>query len=188
MTEMPALSNEGNTLFLQSASGRTIDVVQYSSDWHHEILMETKGVSLERISPVKSGLLGQNWHSASSDAGYMTPAAPNSQYVSESQNFVLTVEPETITPDQDGMDEELSVCYRLESEGYMGGIFVFDIQGKRCRTLADGNLLGVSGCYTFDGRNEEGQVLPTGYYILYFEAYSTNGKQHRVKKAFVIAR
>ena len=188
MPEMPALSNEGNTLFLQSADGRIIDRVQYSPDWHHEILVETKGVSLERISPVESGLLSYNWQSASSDAGYMTPAAINSQQISESQNFILTIEPETISPNYDGLDDELSVCYQLDEEGYLGRIFVFDVQGKCCSTLANGNLLGISGCYTFDGRKEEGVVLPTGYYILYFEAYSTNGKQHRVKKAFVIAR
>ena len=188
MPGLPALSNEGNTLFIQSPDGGIVDEVQYLPVWHHEILMETKGVSLERISPVESGLLSHNWQSASSDAGYMSPATPNSQHVSEMQNFVLTVEPETVTPNSDGLNEELSVCYQLDEEGYMGRIFVFDIQGKRCRNLANGELLGVSGCYTFDGRNEEGTVLPTGYYVVYFEAYAATGKSYRKKEAFVIAR
>ncbi len=188
MPDMPTLSNEGNNLFLQSKNERIIDVAAYSSEWHHEIVIETKGVSLERISHNGSGMVGSNWQSASSDAGYMTPAAPNSQYAGEISECNITLEPETITPNSDGRDDVMTICYELDNEGYMGRVLIFDINGKRCRILANGVLLGVSGCYIFDGRNEDGSVLPTGYYILFFEASHASGKQYIRKKAFVVTR
>jgi len=187
MPDMPRLSNEGNTLFLRSTEGQVMDKAGYSPDWHHEILAETKGISLERISPYRSGLERLNWQSAASDAGYMTPAAPNSQQAGENLKCEVTMEPETITPDADGSDEELSICYRLDEDGYMGRILIFDVDGRRCRILANGALLGVTGCHTFDGRNDAGHILSTGYYILYFEAYHENGNHYVKKKAFVVA-
>ncbi len=187
MPSMPRLPNAGDVIYLQSKTGHIIDAACYSPDWHHEILEDTKGVSLERISPFGSGVERSGWHSASYDAGYMTPAAQNSQGSKEEVTCIVTLIPETITPNSDGIDEELSICYQLDEEGYMGRIIVFDINGKKCSMLANGTLLGVSGCYTFNGRNEKGHILPTGYYILFFEAYHENGKKYAFKKAFVIA-
>ena len=187
VADMPRLPNAGITLYLTSAEGAVIDIAAYSPDWHHEILAESKGVSLERISASKSGLEHSNWQSASSDADYMTPAARNSQqlHILAENDFIL--QPETITPNSDGADEELVLLYRLDEVGYMGRILIFDIYGRICRILANGALFGSEGSYIFDGRDYSGSLVPTGYYIAYFEAYHRNGKRYATKKSFVVA-
>ena len=106
----------------------------------------------------------------------------------EIKSCSLDIEPETITPNDDGMDDDLNISYILDEEGYMGCVIIFDVDGRKCRMLANGTLLGTSGEFIFDGRSEDHLVLPTGYYIVFFEAYNRAGKRFTSKKPFVIAR
>ena len=50
MPGMPRLPNDGATVYLLDQAGEIADRIIYSPEWHHEILREVKGVSLERIS------------------------------------------------------------------------------------------------------------------------------------------
>jgi hypothetical protein len=188
MDIMPMLSNEGKYLFILDKRNRMIDVARYLPDEHHEIVVDTKGVSLERGVPERSGLDPENWHSASSDAGFMTPAAPNSQWNREEKQVEVILSTETLTPNADGIDDIVTIFYHMDKNEYMARILVFDAEGRMQNTLSNGSLLGIEGCYTFDGRGADGNILPTGYYIVFFEACHTDGDRHVVKKAFVVAR
>lgn len=187
MPDMPRLTNDGTLLYLYTNIGTISDIAEYSPDSHHEILIESEGVSLERRSPDRSGMDRETWHSASSDAGYMTPAAPNSQSEELEVNCTVEINPESITPNRGGINESLEIHYQLDESGYMGQIFIFDIQGRRKRKLVDGILLGTEGILEFDGRGEDGLLLSTGYYILFFNAYHENGKRFTKKLSFVVA-
>ncbi|MBN1598853.1 MAG: lamin tail domain-containing protein [Bacteroidales bacterium] len=187
MQDMPALVNMGTSIYLLDKDTNLIDGVYYSPEFHHELLADTKGVSLERISPDESGFLPDNWISASSDAGYQTPGEENSQYGEIIRRARVGISPETITPDGDGYEDELSICYTMDNPGYMARIMVFDVQGRLIIEIINGNILGTEGCFKFDGKSSSGERLPTGYYILLFDAYNEEGNRHTIKKAFVIA-
>ncbi len=188
MNDMPHLPNAGSKIFLIDKKRKILDKAFYLPERHHDILTETKGVSLERISSELSGLDKSNWHSASSDRGYKTPAAPNSQSSEESAIVKVSISPETITPDANGVDDELSICYHMDKPGYMAIILIFDSEGRKQCTLANGTLLGTEGCYTFNGEAPDGNVMPSGYYVLYFDAYNDKGDRQIEKRAFVVAR
>jgi hypothetical protein len=188
MPDMPGLPNSGGTVFLQNEQVNNLDMACYSPDQHHEVILKTKGVSLERISPNRSGIDEQNWHSASADAGYKTPAESNSQFSEEEMKVNLTISPETITPNEDGRDDELLISYEMDKPGYMAGIFIFDLEGRLQYTLANGTLLGTEGTYVYSGRDDEGRMLPTAYYVLFFNAYNEKGDRYVIKRAFVVAR
>ncbi len=188
MGNMPRIPNEGSQVYLFTGEANICDAASYSPAYHHDLLTDSRGVALERISCIRSGLEPDNWHSASSDAGYQTPAAPNSQNESENSVFQVEISPKTITPNGDGLDDELLVRYKMETQGYMIRIMVFDKNGRKINTLANGEILGTEGQYIFNGKDYNGGSLASGYYILFFDAYNEKGDRHRVKKSFVVAR
>jgi len=186
MENMPFLPNKGSKIHLLTAENRICDIVYYSADFHHELLYETRGVALERISSVRSGLDPTNWQSASSSSGYQTPAAPNSQSELDDYGCKIEISPESITPNGDGLDDELSIHYAMDGSGYMARIMVFDKNGRKINTLANGEILGTEGYYYYNGKNSDGSDLRTGYYILFFDAYNDKGGRITEKKSFVI--
>ncbi|MBA7528290.1 hypothetical protein ES705_20473 [subsurface metagenome] len=187
MQGMPYLPNSGSVIYLFNEDGKICDAASYSPKYHHDFLTDTKGVALERISADRSGLNPGNWHSASSNTGYQTPAASNSQSELQRSGRELTISPETITPNGDGTDDELIIYYRMDNPGYLTRIMVFDANGRKRYTLANGDILGTEGYYNFNGKDARGNILPTGYYVLFFDAYSTNDSRYTVKKSFVVA-
>ncbi len=185
--DMPAIPNNGCLIQIMDSKRSIIDQAFYHPSWHHELNADTKGVSLERVSGLGSGLDENNWQSASSSAGYQSPGAKNSQSENVKKGNYLTVEPNTITPNGDGQADELTICYQLDESDYMARVLVYDLKGRLRKTITNGSIPGTEGCYIFNGEGEDETVLPTGYYVLYFEAYNEYGKRFREKNSFVIA-
>lgn len=187
MPDMPALSNSGTVIRIIDSSGIEIDAVQYFPEWHHELVGNQKGVALERLSVLESGMNVENWKSAGSDINYQTPGAVNSQLDEQAGRSMLDLEPNTITPNGDGWNDILHISYSLSEPGCMGKIVIFDLEGKLVRTLANGSLIATSGEFEFEGKDESGRELSSGYYILFFEAYNEKGFRFAEKKSFVLA-
>jgi len=184
---MPVLPNSGAEIFLITPGNELCDASMYSPDYHHEILAGTKGVSLERISAGKPGSSPANWHSASSDAGYMTPGAANSQTGSEEDCFIR-VSPGTLILNENGTNDRLTIDYQLDKEGYMAQILIFDLKGKRKYTVAEGVLLGTEGKFEIEDSALREAQLSTGYYIIFFNAYHEDGNNYSEKVSFVVVR
>lgn len=185
--DMPGLLNSGNQIYLYNNKDQLIDKAIYSPSDQHPFFENSQGVSLERISAEMPGDDPNNWQSASSDAGYKTPAGKNSQNQETIKINSISLNTDAITPNSDGTDDILTISYTLDKPGYMGKIMIFDISGNIQNTLMDGGLLGTSGSVNYDGKDRSGNILPTGYYIIYFDAYSTESKGFKSKKTFVIA-
>ncbi len=187
MENMPFLTNNGSEIYILNAEKQICDLAFYSPAYHHSILTDTKGVALERISPGESGFDPDNWHSASSGSGYQTPAAENSQNEIANPSFRIEISPTTITPNGDGVDDELIISYKMDAPGYMARIIIFDKIGRKVHALANGDLLATEGDYFFKGTDNTGNSLPSGYYIVFFDAYNDKGNRHKEKKSFVVA-
>ena len=188
MPDMPALPNSGNQIYLYKDSLSLSDIVLYTPESHHKILTETKGVALERVSQNTSGLDSDNWLSASADAGFMTPARINSQLNQGKNLSEVSLSSKTLSPNDDGLEDMLTIRYQLEQEGYMGQVFIFNDRGSLVYRIADGVLLGAEGVFDFNGRDEEGKLLPMGFYIVYFNAYHTIMPPFVRKLSFVLVR
>ncbi|MDV7398402.1 hypothetical protein RZS08_43760, partial [Arthrospira platensis SPKY1] len=105
--DLPMLPDGGGnlTLYGQNPAGAVVvlDAMDYTPDWHHPLLRETRGVSLERIDPYGDSRSEANWHSAASAAGYATPTQENSQHLVLQEKDTAFFLPRTVfSPDGDG--------------------------------------------------------------------------------------
>jgi len=81
----------------------------------------------------------------------------------------VDVEPATITPNGDGVNDEASVrvtVYHVEGRHRLG-VGVFDLSGRRVRDISlDSEHPSGEHSVVWDGRDDAGQVLPPGMYIV----------------------
>ncbi len=187
MNSFPAFNNDEGSIILAGSDGSVIDAFTYSEDMHYPLLNSVDGVSLERLNYDRPASDPTNWHSASEDCGFATPAYKNSQYTESSEtNDEITIDPEIFSPDNDGFDDVANILYKFDSPGYSCSISVYDAQGRLVHQLVSNELLGTEGVFSWDGRTGAGQKAGIGIYIIYFEAFDLNGKIKKYKKAVVL--
>jgi hypothetical protein len=188
MDDIPNLPDEGAVISLFDPDGHVIDEVAYSQKRHVGNASNTKGISLERINPESSSCNPDNWYSASGDYGFATPGYKNSQYrMNESSSFSVIAEPEIITPDADGINDASIIRYVVGEGGYFANIIVFDCTGRPVKIIARNTLLGSSGEFTWDGKNDKGRKAPVGPYLIYSEIYNLSGDIKKFKSSCIIA-
>lgn len=189
MKKMPSLKDEGGCIELSDRSLQLLDRYCYSVKDHYPLLNDYHGVSMERINIDRSPGFLSMWHSASSTAGFATPGYKNSQSAERppDEKF-LNIDPELFTPDNDGKDDLAIISYFIPQEGYTGNIIIFDAKGRKVKQLVNNELLGTSGLYYWDGRDDRGQLSSTGIYLIYFDAFNLRGNRLKDKKVVLLVR
>ncbi|HRO76939.1 MAG TPA: lamin tail domain-containing protein, partial [Crocinitomicaceae bacterium] len=187
-TAIPTLNNDVSTIKLFLDSLTTIDSLTYSEKWHFQLLDDYKGKSLERISDNAVSTDASSWHTAAEYTGFATPALENSQNTEYLYNGTLNLSSETLSPDNDGFEDFLTMTYEMDNSGYVGSITIFDDRGREVRKLIQNELLGVRGEFLWDGLNEKLQKANIGTHIIIFSGYhATTGKTFKIKKVVVVA-
>lgn len=189
MTGWPSFSKEASVIVLAGKHDeQVIDKVFYRESLHFDLVSNPEGVSLERIHFNRSSEDVTNWHSASQSSGYATPGYQNSQFTGDiiQSDDWLTVKPELFTPDNDGRDDLLAVYCSENKPGWVVSIQVFDAEGKLVNYLVDNALMGMNNVYTWDGKSQAGDVLPTGIYIIFAQIFDLYGKGKTGKRACVL--
>lgn len=187
LKNLPTLNADKGDIALKTAS-ELIDFFVYDTEMHFGLLHETKGISLERVSPERATNSRSNWHSAASTVGFATPGYKNSQYIEAIQAAgTVTVFPETFTPDNDGNNDILTLNYQLEEPGWAACIFVYNQQGVQVKTLANNELVGTEGNFSWDGTNDERKKEAVGIYIIYIRFLNLSGKINVFKKVCVLS-
>ena len=187
------LNNDGNVLVLSNLVQDTIyDEVMYSSKWHHPLVKNPKGVALERINPTLPSQSATSWHSASSEVNFGTPGYQNSQFnviksVQNDEKFIWT-EPESFSPDNDGIYDLCFIHYKTDVNGYVATAIIFDANGNKVSQLAANYLLSSEGFFTWDGKIQTGKNANVGIYVLYFEVFNPiNGAHKQFKLPIVVS-
>ncbi|WP_209388440.1 lamin tail domain-containing protein [Rhodohalobacter sp. SW132] len=181
----------GREVYLADSLGAVIDGVDYSPDWHNPNLVDTKGISLERINPNGETNDPSNWGSSTVPAGG-TPGRQNSIFqvpepVSDSR--MIHLQPNPFSPDGDGHEDHLFINYRFDDPNYMLRVRIFDRYGRLFRSLADSHPAGFEGALVWDGRSDRGITGRIGIYIIHIEAYnSSTGNRVQMKETAVLAR
>jgi hypothetical protein len=187
--KMPVLPDQFGNIALISVENKLMDYLSYQSNFHHKLITEDEGISLERISVTDSTNNPGNWHSASSVIGYGTPTFENSSQILPFHNpEIITLEPEIITPDADGSGDQLHIHFSTGDPGYTANVEIYSITGRPVKSLLKNRLIPTEGTLIWDGYTDKGQVPPNGIYILRFELYNLQGDYQRIKKRFVLAR
>ncbi|MBP1663683.1 MAG: hypothetical protein H6Q19_823 [Bacteroidetes bacterium] len=186
-----ALNNSSAALLITNSTGDTIyDEVKYDVKWHHPMVRITAGVSLERINPSLPAQNTGNWHSAASEVQYGTPGYKNSQYrdissTKTTEKWVRT-DPESFTPDNDGIDDVCFIRYITEANGFIANAVILNSVGVKVRQVAANQLLSTDGFFTWDGRTDTGKSVNPGIYIIYFELINANSGVKKTEKIPVV--
>ncbi len=184
--DLPVMKNTGGTLYLSDRSGGVVDQVNYSEKQHMDLLNDSKGISLERISIERPGIEVANWHSAASIVGYATPGEENSQVVNHPlQDKMLSVEPEVFSPDNDGYHDLLNIKVTTLSLGWVIRLWISDLAGHLTRSLANNHIGGPSVTYGWDGETDQGSMAMEGIYVVHLVVYHPVSGERLIRKAAI---
>ena len=187
MASFPSYPNSGATVLLTDKNGNVIDRMDYSEKLHSPLLKETKGVSLERVSPDVASDNADNWHSAAENVHYGTPGRLNSMAQdAEITDNEIEISPEVFSPDGDGFDDVCMINYNFDEPGYTMNVYIFNTAGQLVRHLARGAVVGQEGSLPWNGFDDNGGRLPVGIYIVITEVFNFDGKVRKQKNPVVI--
>ena len=167
-----------------------IDAFDYSEKMQYPLLNYTQGVALERVNPDGETNDPDNWHSASSSAGFGTPGDKNSQRValpSDSLQGDVNIIPGIFSPDNDGYQDILHISYRFDTPGNTITIRIFNAAGQLVRHLVNDAYVGTSGVFSWDGLQDDQTKAPVGIYVIYIRVFNEKGLVKQFKKTAVLA-
>ena len=180
---LPTYPNDGGTVVLADSSGRVVERFDYSPAMHSRLLRNKAGVSLERRTFERPCNEPSNWFSAASTSNYGTPTLPNSQseeWLAEEASFEFSSE--LISPDGDDYQDELTIDYKLETSDIYATITLYEAAGHPVRRLLNNALLGSHGALLWDGRDENGNRVRSGRYVLIIKLYNREGTRQTIRR------
>ncbi len=172
LEKMPALSNSGAHVVLLDQKDNVLDEFAYDPKMHSQFSTVDKGRSLERVS-----FDSDEWVSASDECGGATPGRKNSATSGKKEEIVCVQS--FITADF----PQIIIEYSFPKPDFKGILLCFDRFGRKICILFGYQLLDREGIYKWDGTDDGGEMLPTGIYVLLFEAVSERGE--RIQEKFV---
>lgn len=179
------LRNDGDRIRIHGEDGEMLDDVRYDPSWHHPDVLETRGVTLERIDPDAYGNDAQNWTSSAAPEGG-TPGRPNSVRIAATPSPTgqgMQISPNPFSPDRDGVDDIARIRCVFSSGVSRVRALVFDLAGNEVRELVASRLVADSVDLFWDGRDHADRRLQTGIYIVFIEAWDTRNKVMEAFKA-----
>ena len=187
LTDLPSMNTDADVVTLSDKNGLIIDNVVYSNQMHFPLLVNTKGVSLERIDFNRASNDKTNWNSASEHVGFATPAYQNSQYLQANGGSGFSIVNPLFSPDNDGYNDVLTIHYALNENGKIGNIYIFDNNGRPIKHLMRNQPLTQEGAISWNGMNEDNEKAKIGIYLVYIELFDLSGKLNRYKLICTLA-
>jgi hypothetical protein len=182
---IPAYADSEGSVILLDAQNNIIDRVDYMNDWHFDLIRDQNNVSLERIDFFAPSDDENNWTSAASDVGFGTPGYLNSQHLRNREQRqaknCFSLSHEVITPDGNGVADFTQIQMACEEPNLSANVLIFDMQGRKMRDLVNNRTISPAGYLTWDGIDNNGKRVPTGYYLIAVELFNAkNGHSDKV--------
>ncbi|WP_210486680.1 lamin tail domain-containing protein [Rufibacter aurantiacus] len=185
MATLPSYPDEAGTVVLLLPDETIMDEVVYQKEQHFKLIHDTEGISLERIS-LAGPSTAESFYSAATQVK-ATPGYENSQFrENNAQNGKLTLQPKTITPDGDGIDDALLLQFKLPQAGFVASVTIFDAHGRYIRKLSANTLLGAESVLQWDGLTDAGSKAAIGYYVVLVELFNLQGQKEVLKETAVV--
>ncbi len=186
---LPGMTNSGGLLVLSCRGHVTIDKLTFSEDMHLPLLIDLKGIALERLHPGRPSEDRHNWHSGAASTGFGTPGYRNAQHQASPADAgsLFELSSPLFRPDGSGADDVVQVFYRIGEPGYVANVLVFDRSGREVKQLVNGEVLAVDGAFTWDGTTNGGQRAAVGMYVIFLEVFNARGKVHTARLPVVLA-
>ncbi|MBK9984660.1 MAG: lamin tail domain-containing protein [Saprospiraceae bacterium] len=158
------------------AGGEFIDSLTFSSSWHHPVISDQNGVSLERISINAPTSSASSWHSASSVSGYGTPTGPNSQALQGGvAKAPFSITHKQFSPNNDGYKDFLLIDFSETSGDDIASVWIYDLEGRIVKQLLSNESIGTSALIQWDGSNADGRLADMGIYIVFVQLWNPAG-------------
>jgi hypothetical protein len=187
LSNLPTYPNTRGTVILLNPEENLMERFDYDEKFHHALVNDPKGISLERFSLDHHVNDPENWHSASSAAGNATPGSKNSQtFMGGVLEKGIAITPKSFVPDAPGEQNFTTISYEMESPGFVATLRIYSVNGQMVKELCQNDVWGSSGFYTWDGTNLSGKKVRPGYYIVWVEALNMDGKVENIKKTVVV--
>lgn len=187
---LPSLPNDEGHVVICDKSRNIIDEVFYSEKMHYDLLIETQGVSLERISSENPSYDKNNWHSAAYNVNYGTPGYKNSMsddMIEVNNDNEVNIVPEVFSPDNDGFDDICNIYYDFDENAYTLNIKIFNSKGILVRNLLNNSLINNKGFISWNGCDDNNHLLDPGIYVVQAEIFDLKGFVKRIRKVTVLA-
>ncbi|MEM6327291.1 MAG: lamin tail domain-containing protein [Bacteroidota bacterium] len=185
VSTFPGLGNGGDLVALLTEAGEALDSVRYDPDWHRVELEDATGISLERRSVSQPIGDPNNW-SSSLDPRGGTPGETNSIATSiepPSTDQGLSFSPD---PFDAGNGQGTTISYVLAAPASLVRVRIFDGAGRQVRELEAARLSGAQGTLLWDGRDDRGERLRIGPYVVLLEAVDASGGTTEAHKGVVV--
>lgn len=180
---LPAFANTSGVVHLTDMGLQLIDRLFYDEGMHYSMLSSTDGVSLERVHYDGETQDNNNWKSAAANVGFGTPGYRNSQAAeSLSSEDVLHLEPEIISPDNDGFEDFAEIYCRFQDTENRVTVTVYAQNGLLIKKLANNETCGGEARFLWDGTDEGGLLAPSGLYVVKLQYWNLSGKRKSSKK------
>ena len=183
LESMPVYGNESGCVVLADKSNNVIDELNYLSSMHSAFIQDKKGVALERQS-----FDSDEWASASEDSGFGTPGYKNSQSTGTTGiETYVKLENNVCFPYKD-KDGHITILYHFKKGDYFANISIFNVNGRLIRKLGENLSLSTQGTIYWDGKDDNGRIVPISPYVLLFEAFNPNGDIFRKSLVGVVSK
>ncbi len=187
IADLPSMNSDEDVVTLSDKNNVVIDNFIYTSKMHFPLLVNTKGVSLERIDFNRSTNDKTNWNSAAEGVGFGTPAYRNSQYLQADGGNGVTINSPLFSPDNDGYNDVLNITYKLDEPGKAANVYIYDSKGRQVRYLIRNEQLTQDGTFSWNGINDDNEKSAIGIYIVYVELFNFSGKVNKYKLSCTLA-
>jgi hypothetical protein len=187
IANLPSMSSDAGVVTLTDTNAMVIDHFKYTSKMHFPLLVNTKGVSLERIDFNRATNDKTNWNSAAENVGFATPAYRNSQYLQADGGSGVTIPNPLFSPDNDGYNDVLNISYKLDEPGKAANVYIYDSKGRQVRYLIKNEQLSQDGILSWNGINDENEKASIGIYVVYVELFNLSGKVNTYKLSCTLA-
>jgi hypothetical protein len=186
LKSFPTLNNTEDVIYLINPAGGWVEQTPYTEDWLEG--EDWRNPSLERIHFDLSAKLERNWGPSTDPAG-ATPAKVNSIYAPVSYNSLkITISPNPFSPDGDGSEDHTIITIQSPAEKARARIEIFDIMGRKIRTIKDNSFSGASLAVAWNGREDSGKIVRMGIYIIYVQVLDDrSGLLEEYKETVVVA-
>lgn len=164
-TKWPTLNNDEESIRLFDFNGGFQDSVRFNSDWGGE-----HGVSLERINPNLASQDSSNWSTCVASFG-ATPGRVNSVFTEVLPSVAsISVAPNPFSPDDDGRDDFVVFQLNVPVTTALVHLKIYDLRGRLIRHLLNSRAIASHAEVIWNGRDEQGESVATGLYIVYLQA------------------
>jgi hypothetical protein len=186
LDNFPTLNNSEDDITLIEPGGGWKERIIYSVDWLEGF--EAQNVSLERINPGLYENKSENWGPSVASIG-ATPGEQNSIYSDLSiKNAKVEISPNPFSPDNDGFEDYAIISGEIPEKSARIKIQIFDIKGRKIKTLQDNNFTGSTFNVVWDGKDEHNQYARMGIYIVFVQILNDrNGNIKEMKSSVVLA-